>query len=197
MHLLLQKEAPLVLTLLIAAWTWILSEQVKSFDKLRVLEYEFNYAGANNKILFRNISNSQSVNNIEIVVRCAEPKTCLTPIGGFAGTVEFAPPFGVLPAKAGQGDDTSAYYTFSLSVGAAIVLVLRASPNSRFNFTVINSETFDQLTVVESNSAFAWFYRNHMMVIWLLLMLATVVVVALLTRSGEKVEPEQKKALRK
>lgn len=186
MQFLFQKETPLVLTLLVAAWTWIFSEQIKTFEKLRVMEYELNYAGASNKILFRNISSSQNINNIEILVRCFAPRDCMTPINGFAGTVEFAPPFGVLPKKSGDGNSTSAYYTFSLSVGAAIVLVLRAEPNAKFNFTVINSETFDQLTIVESNRAFAWFYRNHMITITSLLALATVVVLLVLRRADAK-----------
>jgi hypothetical protein len=175
MSFLLQKDVPLVLTIIVAAWTWILSEQVKSFDKLQLVEYQYNAGGNNNKLLFRNASQSQSIKSLKIVVTCRKGPDCFDRKGDFAGTTEIVPPFGVKPQEIGSEGNSYGTFTFSLAIGSAIVLSMYLKdPSGELRFMVVNAQEFDHLQLVETNSWFAWLYRYEWVLLYLLLFVATI-----------------------
>jgi hypothetical protein len=193
MSFLLQKDVPLVLTIIVAAWTWILSEQVKSFDRLQLVEYQYAAGGNNNKLLFRNASQSQSIKSLKIVVTCRKGPDCFDLKGGFAGTTEIVPPFGVKPDEIGSEGTSYGTFTFSLAIGSAIVLSMYLKdPSGELRFMVVNAQAFDRLKLVERNAWFARLYRYQWALVYVLLFVATVSVFWLMkTQSPPSPAPKQ------
>lgn len=182
MSFLLQKDVPLIVTILVAAWTWIVSEHIKQTNDLQLLEY----AIGRDRITFQNISQAKSIKEIQILVSCSTEASCFEVKDGFAGTTEFAPPFGVRPSEPGTGNETDANYRFTLAVGATIVLVLHTRTTDPLRFTVVNSENFDRLKLMPASSWSALFYRNHGSIMVLGLALATVFVLVLVAWTGRR-----------
>ena len=186
MSFLLQKDVPLIVTILVGAWTWLVSENIRQTNDLQIVEYQYNFENAQNKILFHNISQSKSIEELRIAVSCASGKSCFELKGDYAGTTTFVPPFGVVPTEPGVGErmgDTPetkrAYFTFSLPVDAAIVLILNSKSPEVLRFTVFNSEQFEKLKVLDANSCLAFLYRNYWLCLIVLLVAASVGVAGL------------------
>jgi hypothetical protein len=193
MSFLFQKDVPLVLTIIIAAWTWVLSEQIKSFDKLQLIEYSYAPNGHGNKILFRNISQSQNIKSLKVIVTCAKGPDCFTVESGFAGTTEFVPPFGVRPQEIGSEGSSLASFTFSLAVDSALILSMYTKDltpgTDKLRFTIVNAQDFDHLKLVNSESYFAYIYRYEWEGIYILLIVATLGIVWLMKASRPKDPP--------
>jgi hypothetical protein len=186
MSFFLQKDVPLIVTILVAAWTWIISENVKQTDALQILEYRLNHDGKANQILLRNISQSKGIQKIKIFVTCETRRDCFDVKDGYAGTTAVVPPLGVTPTDPGSGDAENANFSFSLTVDAAIILILNLRPNAKLSFSVINSEEYERLRMVDGNSAAACFYRNYWTALLLVLILASIGVLALVRFSAPK-----------
>lgn len=193
MSFLLQKDVPLVLTIVIAAWTWVLSEQIKSFDKLQLIEYSYAPNSQTNKILFRNISQSQSIKSLKVLVTCEKGPDCFALQVGFAGTTEFVPPFGVLPQEIGSEGSSVGSFTFSLAVDSAIVLSMymkSSTPSAdRLRFTIVNAQEFDHLKLVKADSWFALLYRYEWQGIYALLAIATLGIIVLMIALPQQTVP--------
>lgn len=212
MPLFFQKDVPLVVTILIAAWTWLISQNIQQTNDLQVIEYQYNYEGNPAQLLFRNISQSKSIKNIRILVSCKSRKDCFTSHDNFAGTSKFVPPFGVIPTEEAQAPPsvnkpragssgtkspnpaneiaTQAYFTFSLTTDAAIALVLNNKrSNERLDFALINSDQFEKLKVLDENSCAAFYYRNYSSILFGLLISASLLVALLFMVFGK--EPDR------
>lgn len=112
----------------------------------------------------------------------------------YAGTTKLVPPFGVVPTTLGLGEPVGkeakrAYFTFSLTVDAAIVLVLNMKPQEHLRFAIIDSSQFEKLKVLDRGSATAFFYRNYLLIIMGLLVIASLGVAILIFMFGKESKP--------
>lgn len=194
MSLLFQKDVPLIVSILIAAWTWIISQNIQQTNDLQIIEYQYNYKDNPSQIFFRNISQSKSVKNLQILVSCDSGNSCFIMHDQYAGTTKLVPPFGVVPTTLGLGEPAGkqakrAYFTFSLPVDAAIVLALNMKPQEHLRFAIIDSSQFEKLKVLDKASATAFFYRNYLLIIMSLLVIASLGVTVLIYVFGKESKP--------
>lgn len=196
MPFLFQRDVPLIITILVAAWTWLISDNIRQTNDLQIIEYQYNYKNDGTQIFVHNISQAKSVQNLKMLISCVSGHSCFELNGEFAGTTKFVPPFGVVPTQPGTGEragdsnrSNRAYFTFSLTVDAAIVLVLYVKAPEQIHFAVVNSEQFEKLKILDATSWTAWFYRNYWSIIITFLIVASVIVAGLVFLFGKKLEP--------
>ncbi|SEC07561.1 hypothetical protein SAMN05444161_0455 [Rhizobiales bacterium GAS191] len=180
---LLQKDTPIVITILVAAWTWILSEQIKTFENLQVIQFRMVSAKDVDAITFTNISHAKNINGLKIEVACDKKRDCLDDRGGFYGTIQLVPPLGVSPTLMGAGTGQSAYFNFDLPIGAKLNVLAYKKDDSRILFSVINSKDFDSLTIVNASSFFSKYYTHIFTIIYSGLAILSGAVLILLSRA--------------